>query len=127
MSRFLDELELGLVADVWPRPIYQLLAQFRYESDILGFIVVPLGFHTDLASVPRIPVVFDICGDTSTMASVVHDYLYAHHPCTRAQADAVLREASIVSGVPKWKAWLMWAGVRVGGRSPWFNDINSRN
>jgi hypothetical protein len=31
----------------------------------------------------------------------------------------VLREASAVTGVPAWRRWLMWAGVRLGGGSHW--------
>jgi hypothetical protein len=78
---------------------------------------------TDLASVPRIPIAYLLAGGTSNEASVVHDFLYATRPVTRAIADAVLREASAVTGVPKWRRWLMWAGVRIGGGSHWESPI----
>lgn len=78
---------------------------------------VPAGFQTDLASVPRLPVVYWLTGGTSNKAAVVHDYLYSTGLVPRKVADAVLREASAATGVPTWRRWLMWAGVRVGGAS----------
>jgi hypothetical protein len=50
-------------------------------------------------------------------AAVVHDYLYSAGLVPRDMADAVLREASQATGVPAWRRWLMWAGVRLGGAS----------
>jgi hypothetical protein len=101
---------------------WRLTSTLSYYSEVLGALVmVPPGFVTDFASVPRIPVVYELCGDTSSEASVVHDWAYTQHFCTRAQADAVLKEASLATGVPRWRAWLMWAGVRVFGGSHWRN------
>jgi hypothetical protein len=89
-----------------------------YQSDVAKqTFTVPEGFHTDLASVPRLPVVYWLTGGTSTEAAIVHDYLYSTGLVPRETADAVLREASQVTGVPGWRRWLMWAGVRLGGAS----------
>ncbi|WP_250538840.1 MULTISPECIES: DUF1353 domain-containing protein [unclassified Caballeronia] len=97
-----------------------LCAPLVYQSDVAGqTFTVPAGFQTDLASVPRLPLVFLLAGDSARKASVVHDWLYTMHPVTRDVADAVLKEASLLTGVPIWRAWLMWAGVRVGGASHW--------
>lgn len=97
-----------------------LTAALIYQSDVAGqTFVVPAGFQTDLASVPRLPVVYLLTGDTSSAAAVVHDWLYGSHVVTREMADAVLREASQATGVPGWRRWLMWAGVRLGGASHW--------
>jgi hypothetical protein len=63
--------------------------------------------------------VFLLAGDCAREAAVVHDYLYSTHQVDRATADAVLREASAVTGVPWWRRQLMWAGVRMGGASHW--------
>jgi hypothetical protein len=91
-----------------------------YQSDVAKqTITVPFGFQTDLASVPRLPLVYDLCGDTASQAAIVHDYLYSTHLVDRATADAVLREASVVKGVPAWRRWLMWAGVRIAGGARW--------
>ncbi|AOY97386.1 hypothetical protein BKK79_36050 [Cupriavidus sp. USMAA2-4] len=103
--------------------LWQLVEPLVYQSDVAGqTFEVPPGFETDLASVPRLPVVFLLAGGTSNEAAVVHDFLYTMHPVPRAVADAVLREASSVTGVPAWRRWLMYWGVRLGGGSHWEPD-----
>jgi hypothetical protein len=97
---------------------WQLMAPLVYQSDIYKpVIVVPEGFETDLASVPRLPVVYMLTGGTSNEAAVVHDYLYSTGLTDRKTADAILREASAATGVPAWRRGLMWAGVRLFGGS----------
>jgi hypothetical protein len=97
-----------------------LLADLVYQSDVAGFtITVPEGFVTNFASVPRLPVIYELAGDTSSAAATVHDYLYSTHIVTRDVADAVLREASAATAVPWWRRQLMWAGVRAFGWSHW--------
>jgi hypothetical protein len=95
-----------------------------YESNVAKqTFIVPEGFETDLASVPRLPVVYLLTGDSARAAAVVHDYLYSTRKVSRKIADAVLLEASEVSGVPAWRRWLMWAGVRIGGSSHYSSSI----
>lgn len=96
---------------------WRLTASLVYYSAVLGlFVHVPKGFVTNYASVPRWPVIFWLTGDTSSEAAVVHDFLYTKpSPVTRAQADAVLREASGATGVAGWRRYIMWAGVRLFG------------
>ncbi|UWX68802.1 DUF1353 domain-containing protein [Burkholderia gladioli] len=123
MSAFLSRLEVELVSDSTNsgRGTWRLTAPLVYQSDVADRVfTVPAGFETDFASVPRAPVAFLLAADSAHEASTVHDFLYtAPHPVTRSLADAVLKEASIVSGVPAWRAWLMWAGVRIGGSGHW--------
>lgn len=119
MSNFVTPLDVRRESPADSDRNFKLLAPLVYRSDLLGLITVPLGFVTDFASVPRAPLIFWLCGDTSMEASVIHDYLYTIKTFTRASADAVLREASIASGVPRWRAWLMWAGVRCFGATHW--------
>lgn len=83
---------------------------FRVES----------GFKTDLASVPRLPFIFDYLGDIASKAAALHDGLYsAPHQCSRRMADRVLMEAAIVTGTPGLKAWMLWVGVRLFGANHW--------
>jgi hypothetical protein len=117
MSRFLTPLDMrdneGAADEKWV-----LLAPLVYESDVAGRVItVPAGFPTDLASVPRLPVVYSLCGNVARRAAVVHDYLYTSGRAPRHVADAVFLEASAVIGVAGWRRWLMWAGVRIGGAS----------
>jgi hypothetical protein len=77
---------------------WRLIAPLVSQSDVAGMIfTVPTGFITDLGSVPRVPIAYLLAG-TSNEASVVHDFLYSTHPVPRNTADAVLREASAVTG-----------------------------
>ncbi len=126
MSRFLTELDVDLVSDATNsgRGTWRLNAPLEYQSDVAGVtFTVPAGFCTDFASVPRAPVAFLLTADSAHEASALHDWLYTPpHPVARPMADAVLREASLVSGVPAWRAFLMWAGVRLGGAAHWNPD-----
>lgn len=122
MSKFLTDLAVALLSDDTnsDRGTWRVMNELIYESDVAAQVfVVPVGFTTDFASVPRIPIAFDIVGDIAHAAAVLHDWLYSTHPVPRDVADAVLKEAAIVSGISPFKAWLMWAGVRMGGASHW--------
>ncbi len=119
MSRFLTRLRVEPATDK-DDGNWRLLEALIYDSDVAGrVIVVPVGFVTNFASVPRIPIVYELAGDTSSEAATVHDYLYSTHLVSRDVADAVLREASAVSAVPWWRRQLMWAGVRAFGWTHW--------
>ena len=125
MSKFLTELDVKLVSDATNsgRGTWQLLSPLEYQSDVAGrTFIVPVGFQTDFASVPRVALAFALCGDSAHAASVIHDAIYTFHWVPRDVADAVLREAALVSGVPKWRAALLWAGVRVGGGGSHWNS-----
>lgn len=114
MAEFGTSLDVELIADDPAQ--WRLLKPLIYQSDAAGCLVVPAGFVTDFASVPRLPLAFLLAGDTCHRAAVVHDWLYtAPVKFSRAVCDAVLREASAVSGVSWWRRWLVWVGVRVGG------------
>lgn len=120
MSRYLTSLDVRLISDSTNggSGAWMLVSPLLYESDVAGRIIeVPVAFETDFASVPRMPIVFDLMGDTAHAAAVLHDYLYTTGEVSRATADAVLREAIIVSGIAQWKAWTMWAAVRTFGAS----------
>lgn len=126
MSHFvtdLDARELTRDTSTDKRGTRKLLAPLVYHSDLIGRIVtVPAGFVTDYASVPRIPVAYLLAGGCADAAAVVHDWLYTTHEVDRATADAVFREAILAGGEPRWRAWLMWLGVRIGGAGPYEAD-----
>lgn len=124
MSAFLTELQVELVSDATNsgRGTWRLTAPLVYKSDVAKLtFAVPAGFETDFASVPRTPVAFLLTADSAHEASAVHDWLYSEHAVARDVADAVLREASLVTGVPAWRAALMFWGVRAFGWSHWGN------
>lgn len=117
MAEFLTPLETRKTS----RNKWALTAPLVYRSDIAGVgdMRVPIGFRTDYASVPRIPLFYMVDGDTAHEAAVVHDYLYYIGMFPRDVADAVFREACIVSGEGSFRAWRMFVGVRVGGWKAW--------
>jgi hypothetical protein len=115
MGRFLTDLDARLISD-GPPSIWSLLAPLIFLSDDFGAIIAPVGIETDFASVPRLPVMFLLAGGTCDKAAVIHDYLYSESSdLSRADADRVLKEASLATGAPAWRANMLYAGVRVGG------------
>ncbi len=114
VSKFLSALRMEYVDGDTGQ--WLLLEPLVYRSDIAKRdITVPAGFPTDLASTPRIPLLYELFGNVAHRAAVVHDYLYTSGRESRAMADAVMREACAATGVPWWRRWGMWAGVRLGG------------
>jgi hypothetical protein len=122
VSKFLTPLVAEKDGKVWT-----VMQPLIYLSDVASKVfVVPEGFVTDFASVPRIPLAFLLTGDSAHEAAVIHDRLYSTAEVTREVADAVFKEAAIASGEPSWKASLMYAGIRLGGWMAW-NDHRARD
>jgi hypothetical protein len=90
-------------------------------------IVVPAGFPTDFASIPR--VFWRVLPPTGTYgkAAVVHDFLYKSQAGTREWADAVFLEAMDVLGVPAWKKIVMYRAVRLFGWKSWNDHAKNQN
>ncbi len=117
MSEFRSHLLTDMVQEAHEtgsgRPMYQLHEDFVYFSDLLQRdVVVPKGYLTDFASVPRVPLAWWLTGGHGNRAAVIHDYLCG--TIDRATADKVFREALATSGTPGWRTWVMYVGVRIG-------------
>lgn len=113
---FLNDLVLKVVSD---REFY-VMEEFLIS--VQGkLIAVPAYYKTDLASVPRLPIVYLLVGAVGHKAAVLHDYLYGSGIFERAECDEIYYQALLVSGVSRFKALLMFAGVRAGGASR-YND-----
>ena len=80
--------------------------------------VVPAGFRTDFASVPRVVTWLVPRFGAYTLAAILHDWLVTEGLRTKVvtsrQADGIFRRVMRESGVPVLRRWLMWAGVRWG-------------
>lgn len=97
---------------------YRLTADLRVKSPNFKFIV-PRGFETDFASVPRgLWNIFPPFGKY-TPAAVLHDYLYRFSKLTRKRCDEIFLECMTALGVPYIKRYLMYWGLRVGGWAAW--------
>jgi hypothetical protein len=98
----------------------QLEEPLYYYSELLGkVLVVPAGFITDYASVPRIPLAFLLFGGKAKRAAIVHDWLYSTRLYSREVCDAVFKEAMEATEQGWFARNMMWAGVRVGGWVAW--------
>ena len=82
--------------------------------------VIPVGFITDFASVPR-PLWWFISPTDKTVirASLLHDYLYRTGSRTRKDADYLFHLKLLEDGTPRWKAKLMYLAVRIFGKRAW--------
>jgi hypothetical protein len=121
--------------------IFRLERDLRFRSDIAGGdIVVPIGFLSDLASIPRIAwtLFADPDANFMEMGAWVHDLLYGHignvsvickmpdtprpRPLmvalTRKQCDRILcYEAMPDLGAAPWQIRAVYWALRIGGRS----------
>jgi len=97
---------------------YRLIRPVIYQGRRDTF-VVPAGFVTDLASVPRWFTWLIARDGLHTPAAILHDYLCveAHGGrFARRDADGIFRRVLREEGVPTASRWVLWAAVRVGGR-----------
>jgi hypothetical protein len=112
MAQFLSELDVHLQSGC--DTVWILDAPLIYQSDIVGRVEVPKDFQTDLASVPRIPFIFELFGNRAHRSAVVHDYLYRVDSvplATKLQADRVFLEAMRATGKVFFIRWFMFIGV----------------
>lgn len=114
MKRFPFTLQVELQPD---RKYWKVLSEFTYLDPDFGDITVDRDFITDFASVPRLPFLFTILGQYAHAAAVIHDWLYSTKQLDRASSDRVFLNALRSSGIARWRAWLLYGGVRLFGRS----------
>ncbi len=90
-------------------------------------VVVPVGFVTDLASIP--PALQSIIQQNGPylLPAVVHDYLYWQQTCTRAQSDQILRLAMIEDKVGTAHRVAIYDAVRAAGRFAWADNAREHS
>jgi hypothetical protein len=90
-------------------------------------IIVPKGFVTDYASIPKPLWSFGLSPHGKYgKAAIVHDYLYWKQDCTRMQSDNLLLIAMKESGVSPSQQSEIHLGVRAGGGVAWESNKNDR-
>ena len=99
---------------------WELVEPMRYQGAREQFIV-PAGFITDFASVPRLTSWLIPTYGIYTPAAILHDHLCisarTEHPeATRADADGLFRRTLRELGVSAPMRWMMWAAVRAASR-----------
>jgi len=103
---------------------WKLITPFEYHVGTYPsneVINVPIGFITDLASIPRVFwSIFPPHGEYAK-AAIIHDYLYENAINTKKYADDIFFEAMGVLGVCAWRKHLIYWAVRVFGRGRYDN------
>ena len=105
---------------------WEITQPFRFITHLQkDWMTVRAGFITDFASIPK--VLFSVFGGAATgkfrKAAVCHDYLYHTQQLSRGQSDMIFLILMIADDVPYWKAYLMYAAVRVFGGKAWRENV----
>jgi hypothetical protein len=96
----------------------RLLTEFEYK-DSKGAVLVPVGFLTNFASVPRmLQNLIPMRGPWSP-AAVAHDHMYSEQRITRKEADRLFYKIMLAHNVGIVTARTMWAAVRAFGWIAW--------
>lgn len=115
-SHFLNELGVTLKPDT--DNIWVLYSPLEYWSAEFGLIIVPSRFETDFASVPRLPIIYNLWGDRMHREAVLHDYLFRKDSklnLSFMECNYVFLEAMKSRNV-SWHVRIpMYLGVCVGG------------
>ena len=119
MSRFTESLVVTPLPD---DKTWIILFDFGYEIGVEGsgnVINVPVGTHTDFASIPRpLWAIFPKWGKYGN-AAVIHDWLYWDQSRSRKEADDIFLKGMEVLEVPKWKRYTIYYAVRWFGCFAW--------
>ncbi|MFD0362396.1 DUF1353 domain-containing protein [Nocardia sp. GCM10030253] len=105
----------GPVVEELDAKFWRVAAPLAYQGASEEF-VVPEGFRTDFASVPRVFVWLIPRYGAYTKAAILHDYLHSSGVVGDADADGIFRRALHEAGVSVPRRWMMWAAVRLGSR-----------
>ena len=119
MSRFTEPLVVTPLTD---GKTWIILSDFGYEIGEVGsgnIINVPIGTHTDFASIPRPLWAFFPRWGKYGNAAVIHDWLYWRQVRTREESDKIFLEGMEVLEVPSWKRHTIYFVVRWFGWFAW--------
>lgn len=87
-------------------------------------VVIPKGFQTDFASIPRIFWPIQSPYDYKNIApAILHDYQYTcPNNLTRSKIDSIFYSSLIDNRVNPVVAYAFWVAVRIGGLSHYNKD-----
>ncbi len=103
------------------RQKWEVLAPFSWPMDLDGnIVIVPEGFITDGASIPRIfwTLIGPPMGGDYDQSAVLHDYFYNQELYTRRRADIEFLLSMRSEGVSWLKRIVMHRAVRTFGWNP---------
>jgi hypothetical protein len=95
-------------------------------SNVSFCVQVPIGFVTDLASIPREFWAILSPHARYSYPAIIHDYLYWMQICTRDVADDVLKLAMKDMKVSGAQVFTIYKAVRIAGRGAWSSNSAMR-
>jgi hypothetical protein len=98
--------------------VLELQNALVWETWSKAHVVVPPNFKTDLASVPQVLKSLAPSWEETARAGVLHDFAYridSTPSFSRQSADETFYEALRAEGVGAFRAWAMYAAVRMFG------------
>lgn len=96
------------------RPVRTIAIILLLSSLVLGWFIPEAGASLGTAGFYALVLYASVVGYGNS-AATIHDHLYHSSQLSRADSDKVFYNALRSSGVARWRAWLMYAGVRIGG------------
>lgn len=111
---FLTEPVFNKVHNGWQVAVTPMVYQGAREK-----IVVPVGFISDGASVPRWLWSFLPRDGDYFLAAVLHDWLYHSGAVSRRDADRLFLRVMLELDVSFGQWFVCWVGVRIGGWAAW--------
>ena len=129
------------------RAIWELTRPlFYYSASLKTWLVFPVRFKTNYASVPRMPLVYWYCGDRVYEEAAGHDFIYTVHgiwtvtidnetglitdeavfrKLTRQEGDDLFLEMLLLNPtIPEGMAHTMHKAVSWFGQSSWDDETN---
>jgi hypothetical protein len=103
--------------------IRPLVVWFGEGADSL---VVPAGFVSDLASIPRVAQSLIPKLGPYNRAAIVHDYLYWTQCCSRREADVIFLKMMKDLGVSFFTRKALFFSVANFGRGAWYENARQR-
>lgn len=117
----ISNLEVKLISD-GDSSVWELLSDFHYtREDPFNpnreyHVMVPKGFQTDFASVPRVGWIYAFAGNTAHKASLVHDYLRRETDVSPNFAHQVFLDIMEDTQTGKFRRKAMYWAVRLFDR-----------
>lgn len=111
-------------------PMYYLLQPITWKpnagQESYREVTVPVGFVTDLASIPRVFFSLLRPDGTYTYPAIVHDYLYWTQERSREDSDMILKLGMQDFAVGGTTVATIYNAVRKGGRASWRNNARRK-
>lgn len=109
-AQWLDPVDLRVVDDAGPRPIFETLRAVTFYSAYLQReITVPAGYQFDGASIPQPAMAFT--GWPGVRAALLHDWCCTSRVVERVVGDRLFLEALRVGGTAEGVAVAMFGAV----------------